>query len=117
MFQKMDEIFGSTGWANPVAVASEAGPASSSSNPEASSPHSPEASSSGTPISATTKQQPKKRRLDSILEKSIEEKRLMRNERAKEKQQNFDKLIELKKQQHKEKNDILKCILNAMNNK
>lgn len=94
----MNELFGSTGWANPVALASELGPLVSEDNEE-----------------APKESQPKKRKFDCIFEDYRKDMVKYREERAKVKLENFAKLLELKKKQHEEKMELLRQLLVSNN--
>lgn len=86
----MNELFGSTGWAQPVATASEAGPANVAS------------------------EEPKttKRKLETILKDSTIDKKKYREEKLKIQKENYDRLLEQREKHHREKMTLLQSIIN-----
>lgn len=91
-------IFGSTGWAHPVATASEVGPDANGSSTL------PQSLTSSTTIIK------RKRRFDTALEEYIEDRKQQQEEKARLKQANINRLLELKEQHHKEKMEFLWAI-------
>lgn len=87
LFQRMHEIFQNSGWANPKAIASEAGPSTSQISPLTENMNIKEKSKKRKPETA----------LDDILEK-MKDKQIKREEEKKENASRFETLMEQKKE-------------------
>lgn len=100
----MHEIFGATGWVQPIALASEAGP--SIDQPSGSGSQVVPQKKSRTTVSENYLKEIRESRNNQLLEK--ENRRKSREEKREE---HFQQLIAMKERHHKEKLDLIKQLL------
>lgn len=105
----MHEMFGKTGWANPKAIASEAGSCEQTTVSD----------SSLTNIN-DNKRKSKKRKIETVvndLMSDIKEQKAQREEKRKAKETWFQELKEQRERQHQEKIAIMQKLLEIINKK
>lgn len=105
----MHEMFGKTGWANPKAIASEAGPCEQTTVSD----------SSLTNINDNERKS-KKRKIETVvndLMSDIKEQNAQREEKRKAKETWFQELKEQRERQHQEKIAIMQKLLEIINKK
>lgn len=105
----MHEMFGKTGWTNPKAIASEAGPCEQATVSD----------SSLTNIS-DNKRKSKKRKIETVVNdliSDIKEQKAQREEKRKAKETWFQELKEQRERQHQEKIAIMQKLLEVINKK
>lgn len=106
----MHEILGKTGWANPKAIASEAGPSCSE--------QATVSESFG--INDDNKKKFKKRKIGTIFDdfmSDMKEERAQREEKRKAKEIWFQELKEQRERQHQEKIVMMQKLLESINKK
>lgn len=102
----MDEIFQKSGWVNPKAIASEAGPSTSQ------VPLSPK--------NENIKENKKKRKIETALDDILENmrnKQIRKEEEKKENISRLEKFMQQKKAQYEEKMTIMQQLLNIISKK
>ncbi|XP_039315538.1 uncharacterized protein LOC113002744 isoform X2 [Solenopsis invicta] len=106
-FERMNELFGKSGWANPKATVSDSGPSSLANSTDENS--------------NIKKPAIKKLKSDKLLDEFVKQMKEDRQEREKKKEERqliiLQELKEQKEKQHKEKMDIMKTFCEAISGK
>ncbi|XP_039313227.1 uncharacterized protein LOC113002797 isoform X2 [Solenopsis invicta] len=106
-FERMNELFGKSGWANPKATASDSGPSSLANSTDENS--------------NIKKPAIKKLKSDKLLDEFVKQMKEDRQEREKKKEERqliiLQELKEQKEKQHKEKMNIMKTFCEAISGK